>query len=578
MKKKIFLAIFILAILCVTIAKHVFVSDLPIVANIALGVDDALMINITKHLSNGEWVGGYNDARLSKGLTFPLMLAACHSLNIDYITMMNTLYTLACLLIIWVISKKINNKFFLFVIYTVLLFTPIMYSYQVMQRIYRNAIIPSFAILIITGYIYLLLSRNNGKYFLRILASILTGVVLALFWYTREDSIWMIPYIAFMSLSLIVAVLVKNKKINLELFKNLILLIIPIVLVFGYRHILCVQNEKHFGVYTVYNNESYNKAIKSLKKVKKYDYYDNIDFTVEKLKRVAEVSCLKQIYPTLEGLVYGYSLFDSSPEEGEVANGWFPWALKAALNQYGYYNSAENTNLFFNTFHADIEKALAEGKLEYEDVKPNLTMQLKKLYDATVLTVKGVMKYDDIYFNGKPIEYEDSQKEACLEFYEYTGNSLLLVDKESKQIVNLTNNEDGYNEKILNKTNIIENLINIYQKVNLVTFCLAIVLYVIYTIVVFIKLFKKDLSEFEMWAIISGILGAMVTLMMGIAYETAFNAYVITAMYLSAVYPFMLMFSIIMNGQFIKLIYEFIKLKKEIKHEPVEKEIEVKES
>ena len=106
----------------------------------------------------------------------------------------------------------------LFLIYVITLFVPIMYSYQVMQRIYRNALIPSFAILIISGYMYLLFSRNEEKSFWkRFLVSLLTGFVLALFWYTREDSIWMIPYIAFMSLSILIATIVKNKKISKEL-------------------------------------------------------------------------------------------------------------------------------------------------------------------------------------------------------------------------------------------------------------------------------------------------------------------------------------------------------------------------
>ena len=578
MKKKVLMIVFIAIILCVTVLKHAFVCDLPIVANVELGVDDGLMINITKSLLKGEWVGNYNDVVLSKGITFPLVLAACYSLGIDYITMMSVLYTLACLIVMIVISKKVDNKFFLGILYTVLLFTPIMYSYQVMQRIYRNAIIPSFALFIVSGYIYLLISRNDTKFWKRFIASILTGIILALFWYTREDSIWMIPFIGFMSLSLIISVLVKNKKINRELFKNLLLLIIPIIMIFGYRHIICTQNEKHFDVYTVYNNESYKKAMKSLKKVKKYDYYDNIDYTTAKLKKVAEVTCLKEVYGTLEGLVIGYSAFDSSPEEGEVANGWFPWALKAALNQNGYYANVQNTNLFYNTLHNEIEEALADGRLEYEDVKPSVKKQLLKLWDATILTVKGVLKYDDIYIYGVPMKFVPGFEGIYQDFYEYTGNKFILYDTKTLENVNLTENPNGYTDMIKEKTLIIEYLIKVYQKVNLVLFIMASLMYFVYTIIISKGIIKKDFSKLEMWVIISGILGAMFTLIMGIAYETAFNAYVITAMYLSAVYSLMLLFSILMIGEFIKVIYEIIKKKKELISEMKQEEKQVNEN
>ena len=65
-----------------------------------------------------------------------------------------------------------------------------------------------------------------------------------------------------------------------------------------------------------------------------------------------------------------------------------------------------------------------------------------------------------------------------------------------------------------------------------------------------------------MWIAISGILGAMLSLAFGIAYETAFNANVITAMYLSATYPLMLIFGMAMIIISIMKLVEFIKNRK----------------
>ena len=149
MRKKIILIVFIIAILIVSILKQTLVYDLPIRANVGLGIDDMLMIYMTNSIANGKWIGGYNDVILSKGVSFPLMLALCYYMHMDYITMMTLLYTFACLYLTYVLSKKIKNKIILFFIYTLTLFTPIMYSYQVMQRVYRNASIPSLSIFII---------------------------------------------------------------------------------------------------------------------------------------------------------------------------------------------------------------------------------------------------------------------------------------------------------------------------------------------------------------------------------------------------------------------------------------------
>ncbi len=559
MKNKISLVIFIISILIVSVLRLMLVYDLPIVANVELGIDDMLMINITENLVNGNWVGPYTDVVISKGLSFPILLAFCYFIKLDYITMMTVFYIIACLILTYVIGKKIKNKAFLFVLYTTTLFVPIMYSYQVMQRVYRNAIVPSFSILIISGYIYMFFTRDENSFWKKFFASIGTGIFLALFWYTREDSIWMLPFIIFMTISTIVGVIAKNKKINKEFFKILLILVIPVCVTFVYRNVLCYQNYKHFGVYTVYNNEEYNKAMKSLRKVKKYDYYDNIDFTTEKLRRVAEVTCLDGIHPRLSELVFGYSLIDSTPLDGEVANGWFPWALKGALSEAGYYTNAKNINNFCYTLHIQIEDALEKGLLEKEDVKTDKMESVQKVFDEVSHVFEALQSYYDIAFEGRKLEYKEGYEDYYKKYAKYTGNKFLLVDPETKENVYHFDNMENYANGIITRVNTINNLINIYKTLSTVVFVAGIGIYVILSIVVIIQIFKKKFENLEMWVAISGILGAMLTLVAGIAYETAFNANVITAMYLSATYPLMIIFGIVMIGYSIHKILEYIK-------------------
>ena len=574
MKNKESLIIFIIAIIIVSVLRMLLVYGMPIVANVELGIDDMLMIDITDNLIQGNWVGNYSDVVISKGLTFPLLLAVCYLLKVDYITMMTVLYIIACLILTYVISKKIKNKLVLFVFYTTTLFVPIMYTYQVMQRVYRNAIVPSFAIMIIAGYLYMFFSRNEKGFKKKIFAAIGTGIALALFWYTREDSIWMLPFIIFMSFALIVSVIFKNKRINKEFFKVLLILIIPIAITFAYRNVLCYQNYKHFGVYTVYNNEEYNKAMKSLKKVKKYHYYDNIDFTMEKLRRVSEVTCLGTIYPRLAELVYGYSLIDSTPLDGEVANGWFPWAIKGALSEAGYYKKAENINAFSKTLHMEIEAALANGTLEKEDVKSDKITSVKKVLKSTIDVFKALQSYYDIAFEDRKLEYKEGYEKYYQRYAKYTGNKFLLINPETQEDVYHFDNMENYAETTVARVNIINKLFDIYKIISNIMLALGGCLYVIYSLIIFIELIKKKFNNLEMWVAISGILGAMLTLIFGIAYETAFNANVITAMYLSGVYPLMIIFGIVMIYESINITIKYIKNKKQKK---LVDKIEIKE-
>ena len=138
---------------------------------------------------------------------------------------------------------------------------------------------------------------------------------------------------------------------------------------------------------------------------------------------------------------------------------------------------------------------------------------------------------------------------------------------ETWEDVNLTNNEEGYNQKVIEQGKNVKTLVTIYKYLNIPTFIVASIAYVIYSFVTLIQLFKKKLVNLEMWVVISSVLGAMFSIMMGIAYETAFNAYVITAMYLSVAYPLMLLFSMLMISVSILKIIEWIKNRKENKKE-----------
>ena len=464
------LIVFIIAILIASILKQVLVNDLPIRANVGLGIDDMLMIYITDNIANGKWIGEYNDVILSKGLSFPLILVLCHYLNIDYITMMTLLYTLACLYLTYVLSKKIKNKIILFFIYTLTLFTPIMYSYQVMQRVYRNAIIPSLSIFIIAGYLHLFFTRNECISKRKIVIATVTGFIFAIFWYTREDSMWILPYVFFMSVAIIISKLVKYKRLTKDLFITILILIIPFLMTFIYKNILSYINYKHFDVYTVYNNEQYNKAIKSLKKVKKYDYYDNIDFTIAKLKKVSEVTCLKNIYDRLEGLVYGYSLFDSSNLDGEVANGWFPWAFRGAMQEYGYYQNAEATNNFLYTLHVQIEEALENGTLEKEDIKPNIIVRIKKILNETGNVFKFLYAYNDIEFLEDKVEYIPSDEYKYSIYEKYTKNKFLVYNLETDKYAYYSDIMEDYQEKITPKVKLVKQFMQIYKFISAILF------------------------------------------------------------------------------------------------------------
>ena len=109
-----------------------------------------------------------------------------------------------------------------------------------------------------------------------------------------------------------------------------------------------------------------------------------------------------------------------------------------------------------------------------------------------------------------------------------------------------------------------------YIKITKILFIVGVIAYVYITVKMISDIIKKNYELINMWIIISGILGAMLTLIFGIAYETVLNAPVVTSMYLAAAYPLILMFSLAAT------IYAIINIIKSIKNKE-EKNLKNKE-
>ena len=133
--------------------------------------------------------------------------------------------------------------------------------------------------------------------------------------------------------------------------------------------------------------------------------------------------------------------------------------------------------------------------------------------------------------------------------------------------MNLTLNSVCLLENITPKINFINDMINLYKTISGPIFSVGVALYVLLTVLTIVNMFKKKYEILEIWIAMSGILGAFLTLVFGIAYETASNAYVITAMYLSAAYPLMIIFGTSMIGYFIIKVTGLFKNRKKARIE-----------
>ena len=554
--------IFIIAIIICIILKQLLVCNLPISANVPLGADDGLMMKQASSIIKGEWLGEYNETTFLKGAVFPLFLSLIYFLHLDYISAITILYTIACLTLLWVISKAIKNKKILFLIFTILLFNPIMLVNSILTRVYRNSLIPTFAFFIIASYINLFLERNKEKYKGKTFTIIGLNILLPLFWFTREDSMWIIPYIIFMTCAILISIIYKNKKLNKEFWKNLLALLTPMFSVIIFANIICIINYNSYGVYTVRNDYYYNKAVKAIESVKANVKIEKVTNTREKMNRIAEITVLGTIMPEFDVLANSYSKIDGNQQDDEVENGWFKFAFTGAANTAGYYKSAQDTNNFYNTLAIQIEDAIDKGLLEKEDSKTDYLQFFNEVINNTKECITYIFGYESMELNlaNTAREYREVHDKEFKDYARISRNKLIfseLSDKvDGKDVIDFKKQEE-YLDSVKYKSDIVNAIIKIYKILNISLFILGFIYYIYCTI----GIIRRKNRLLENWVILSGILGAIFTVIVGIAYTTVKYFYAITTLYLVATYPLILAFNLISVYNGCVEIYKGIKSK-----------------
>ena len=102
--------------------------------------------------------------------------------------------------------------------------------------------------------------------------------------------------------------------------------------------------------------------------------------------------------------------------------------------------------------------------------------------------------------------------------------------------------QEEYIKSLNTKNEILKILTKSYGVIGVIIGIIAVIYYIALTITMFIEIFKKKYEKVEKWIVLSGILGAFITLLAGVSYNhlTACNS--IGPLYLSGAYPLFLAF------------------------------------
>ena len=389
--------------------------------------DDGLMYNMAVSITNGKWLGAYNQLTLAKGVFFPIWLAFLNLLSLPMLVGNQILYTASCLFFIWCIKPIIKNKKILVLTFTVLLFNPLTLGIPNLLRVYRDGIFPSLIIFVFAGIIGMFLYRDNDKKML--ICSSLYGIGLSAAWHTREDTFWVLPFVIIANIVIAIFIFIDKKCMNR--IKKSICLILPLIMLIISNLSVSTLNYIAYGrfVRNDYMSRDFQGAFGALARVahERFDYFNPVPEEV-RMKIYQMSPAFNELRPFLdEGPLEGWK------EHGKIQFGWsqhdfyswFMWALRDAVACAGYYENPQKAKEYYIRLAKEINDAIDRGLLPGRSGKRSTlaTPYSKEYFWSTVNNViaaaKFVIKYDNVVLHITPmfIPVDQSQRLREMELY-----------------------------------------------------------------------------------------------------------------------------------------------------------------
>jgi hypothetical protein len=515
------------------VIRFVLVLGMPIFAHAGAGHDDRLMIGFADSILNGDWLGQYSEMTLIKGAMFPLLLVFNRLLGIPYVLGMTALYSAACLFFVYVLKDLLASKKFLLLLFAFLLFNPVSFADETFFRVYRNSITGAQTLLIVGGMFGLYLNRK-AKPGRMIFFALVTGISFATFWLTREDGIWLLPFLVVAILITVVAIILENNKKRKQILMRSLITVIPIVLLFIGSFCISAVNAHYYGIFTTneLSSDPFAKTIKMIYSIEDPVEADNVSVSREKMAIMIGVSpTLKGIEDDISESMDRWSWYDKDAPVREVEDGWFFWSLREAVADAGYYQNPQMAASFYENVYDELSAAVDSGKLSQRFTMPSALMSpwrseyLQEYPVAILKTAYYIVNYKEVHSNVL-MSIDDGQNGIRL-FEKITGNVANYPSEEQETI-------DLIKASLLNKITLI------YKLTGLILFLAAGIGYLRLSWLLLKK--KREEKRFEIWLLMTAIALSVLVLILGVAY-TDISAYVaISYWYLTGAYPLMIVF------------------------------------
>lgn len=446
--------LFIIALFVISLYRLKLLKESSWELILSTGYDDIMQMKNAVTMTAGDWLGGsYFYTSMAKNVGYPLFLAIGQWLNISYGFLYGAVIIFASLIFVKAISPIFSSRKLLLLIYVIILFAPI--NHEAFYRIYRNALVPWFFLLVLSCMIALFI-RHKEKVSKQIPWSIGAMASIMYFWILREDSIWIFPFVFTASIMIIIVNLPLVWRQRREFIHKTLLALLPLSGIIAVSIITSAINYSHYGIWAM-NDRTQTYAPKAMSLIYRIDDGRTKDKDVWASRESMRLAINES--PTLrkigDRVLASYNLW-AGGEELELKGDISQWSLRFAVEEEGYYHgNARKTNTFYKKVYEELTEAFRSGKLHK---KPGIYLSsqtgafhisdfLQSTYMALALSRK-ISNYCNTQVSDGYLTYQDFS-ETDLTFFENILNTDL--PRTSNQLTNLDVNKK-YNDYDLNLT------------------------------------------------------------------------------------------------------------------------------
>lgn len=433
-------------LLLATLFKLVTANGLVPYAISNSAYDDMLFIRQAQSFAAGEWLGEFGKTTLLKRPMFAVFLGIVEKLSLSYKLTVQLVYILAVIAFVYVVGRMIHNKKAQMILYLVLLFSPSMYSFIYVQRVYRMSLIPGAVLFVITGVLALFgLIHKENKWRLEMLAaSVFLGLALFYFWNLREDSIWIVPFVV-CGLAVAAGILIYRfvlgrkgvKWVSYKSTKDIVLriafLALPAMICFAGNSCIKLLNYHYYGVYTdsEMTDSEFASLMSTIYSVECEETYEYVNVDKATFYKILEQSpTMQSLQPYIDKMYEGGWTLDN----GQIAGGYIAYAFRDVLKKNGYYEgNAVAKEAVCKQINEEIKDAIADGRLKAKSGLFSISFLMgKKGANATVFIPKYMesLKWVTTYEKMNVRRRKSTGSPEYLQQFEKVTNDLVIYPDE----------------------------------------------------------------------------------------------------------------------------------------------------